>query len=191
MAAAAALLLTPSATTATLLGARTPVPSSRLLRLDVPGDAIALRYPAGRSISITYPANWHVTTRRLDNVTDPHTIAAVTSYLVPKGPHDDCPGTLARGRPPDGVFILVTEILDGASLHRSLPRLGPRPHRFQLPSTGRSGCLPPTSQVFQFRVGNRAFYIWTSVGPRSSAKTRAAAAAVLDRIWIAPYRTKK
>lgn len=171
-----------------LVVSRTPEPAQRLVRFDVPGPSIAFRYPAGRSISFRYPANWHVTSRRLDNVLDPKTVFAVTSYRTPQGPADDCDGTRARGRPDDGAFLLVKEVLDGASLRRSLPRLPAKPRRFRLPTSGRVGCLPPASLLFQFRVSSRAFYVWVSVGPRASAKTRAALAALLDGMWIAPYR---
>jgi hypothetical protein len=87
-----------------------------------------------------------------------------------------------------GVFALVKEVLDGASLRRSLPRLPTKPRPFQLPKSGRAGCLPPASVQYQFRVAQRAFYVWISIGPKASAKTRAAAARLLDGMWIAPYR---
>ncbi len=167
----------------------TPEPAHMLVRFDIRGSSIAFRYPAGRSISFRYPANWYVTTRRLDNVIDPHTLFAVTSYAVPKGPLGDCDGTHARSRPVDGVFALIKEVLDGASLRRSLPRLPTKPRHFQLPKSGRAGCLPPASIQYQFRVAQRAFYVWISIGPKASAKTRAALARLLDGMWIASYRT--
>jgi hypothetical protein len=152
------------------------------------GRSIALRYPSGPSISFTYPANWHVTRYRLDNVLDPKTVFAVTSYRPPQGPPDDCPGSRARGRPADGAFLLVQEELDGASLKRSLPRLSPRPHHFSLPAHEAAGCLPRASRLYQFRVARRAFYVWVSLGPRTSPTTRAAVATLLDGMWIAAYR---
>jgi hypothetical protein len=180
------LVMPAAASTATSL---TPEPAHRLVRFDIRGSSIAFRYPAGRSISFRYPANWHVTTRRLDDVIDPHTLFAVTSYTVPKGPVGDCDGTHARSRPVDGVFVLVKEVLDGASLRRSLPRLPTKPRAFQLPKSGRAGCLAPPSILYQFRVAQRAFYVWISIGPKASAKTRAAVARLLDGMWIASYRT--
>ena len=155
----------------------------------IDGRSIARRFPAGPSIAFRYPANWHLTRRRLDEVLDPHTLFAVSTYKLPRGPLDDCDGTHARGRPADGAFVLVKEVLDGASLRRSLPRLTRRPSRFRLPSRGQAGCLASPSAAFQFRVGKRAFYIWLSVGPRASALTRAALTRLLDGMWIARYAT--
>jgi hypothetical protein len=165
-------------------------PSARTLRFTLDGRSIAGRFPHGTSIAIRYPANWHVTTRRLDNVFDPHTLFAVSTYKVPAGPPDDCDGTRGRGRPGDGAFVLVKEVLDGASLRRSLPRLSTRPRHFRLPTTrtsGQAGCLRPPSVLYEFRVAKRAFYVWLSVGPRASRATRAAMADVLDGMKIARY----
>lgn len=169
--------------------ASTPKPSHRLIRVVIDGRSIARRFPRGPSISFRYPANWQVTTRRLDDVTDPHTLFAVSTYRVPSGPPENCDGTRARGRPNDGAFVLVKEVLDGASLHRSLPRLPTRPSPFRLPMHGRAGCLPPASVQYQFQVGKRAFYVWISIGPRASATTRRALARLLDRMWITRYPT--
>jgi hypothetical protein len=169
--------------------ASTPRPSQRSIRIVIDGRSIARRFPRGPSISFRYPANWHVTTRRLDNVTDPHTLFAASTYQVPSRTLDNCDGTRASGRPRDGAFALMKEVLDGASLRRSLPRLPSRPRQFRLPTRGRAGCLPPASVQYQFRVGKRAFYIWISIGPRASAATRQALARLLDRMWIARYAT--
>ncbi|HJQ52014.1 MAG TPA: hypothetical protein VJ838_16070 [Gaiellaceae bacterium] len=139
--------------------ASTPRPSQRSIRVVIDGRSIARRFPRGPSISFRYPANWHVTMRRLDNVVDPHTLFAVSTYQVPSGHLDDCDGTRANGRPRDGAFVLMKEVLDGASLRRSLPRLPSRPRQFRLPVRGRAGCLPAASVQYQFRVGKRAFYI--------------------------------
>jgi len=122
-------------------------------------------------------------------VLDPRTLFAVSTYPLNKGAVDNCDGTHARGRPSDGVFVLVKEVLDGASLTRSLPRLPARPRGFQLPSRGRAGCLAPPSVAYQFRVGLRAFYVLISVGPTASARTRAATLALLDTMSIARYPT--
>jgi hypothetical protein len=165
----------------------TPEPARSLVRVDIRGTAIASRFPAGRSVSFRYPSNWHVTRRRLDVVTDPRTLFVVSSYAILKGPIDVCDGAHARGRPVDGAFVLVKETLDGASIRRSLPRLRTKPRHFQLPKTGRAGCLPPASVQYQFRVAQRAFYLWTSIGPQASAKTRTAVARLIDGLWIAPY----
>jgi hypothetical protein len=134
-------------------------------------------------VSFAYPADWRVTTRRLDSVIDPHTLFAVSSYPVPPG-RDECDGTRARGRPSGGAFVIVKEVLDSASLRRSLPRLHTKPRSFRLPTSGRSNCLPPTSVVFQFRVGLRAFYVFVSVGPEASRATRGAVVSLLNGMRI-------
>ena len=167
--------------------ASTPAPSRHTARAVIDGRSIARRFPSGPSIAVRYPANWHLTTRRLDNVLDPHTLFAIGNYRLRRGPVDNCDGTRARGRPAGGAFVLVKEVLDGASLHRSLPRLSPRPKRFRLPTEGEAGCLPAPSVAYQFRVAKRAFYVWISVGRRASPQTRAALRRVLDRMWIARY----
>jgi hypothetical protein len=170
--------------------ASTPQPSRHTVRVVIDGRSIARRFPNRPSIVFRYPTNWHVTRRRLDNVLDPHTLFAVSTYKLPSGPRDNCDGTHALGRPADGAFVLVKEVLDGASLRRSLPRLPSRPKRFRLPIHGQAGCLPAASVAHQFRVGKRAFYVWISVGPRASAQTRGALARLLDRMWIARYATR-
>jgi hypothetical protein len=168
----------------------TPEPARSLVRVDIRGTAIASRFPAGRSISFRYPSNWYLTRQRLDVVSDPRTLFAVSSYAILEGPIDACDGTHAPGRPVDGAFVLVKETLDGASLSRSLPRLRTKPRHFQLPKSGRAGCLPPASVQYQFRVAQRAFYVWISIGAKASGKTRAAVARLLDGMWIAPYQTQ-
>ena len=126
--------------------ASTPQPSRHTLRVVIDGRSIARRFPHGPSISFRYPANWHVTRHRLDNVFDPRTLFAVATYRLRHRPVDDCDGTHARGRPADGAFVLVKEVLDGASLRRSLPRLpagqatsGSRPTE-QLAACRRRAC---------------------------------------------------
>jgi hypothetical protein len=114
--------------------------------------SIAQRFPRGPSIVFRYPSNWRVTTRRLDDVLDPHTVFAESTYELNRGLRDDCDGTHARGRASDGVFALVKEVLDEASLRRSLPRLPARPHLFRLPTSGRAGCLAPPSVAYQCRA---------------------------------------
>jgi hypothetical protein len=170
--------------------ASTSQPSRRTLRVVIDGRSIARRFPRGPSISFRYPANWHVTRQRLDNVVDPHTLFAVANYRLPRRPVDQCDGTHARGRPADGAFVLVKEVLDGASLRRSLPRLPVRPTHFRLPRHGAAGCLQAPSVQYQFRVARRAFYVWLSVGRRASAQTRAALTRLLDRMRIARYATQ-
>jgi hypothetical protein len=165
-------------------------PSHQTVRVVIDGRSIARRFPAGPSIVFRYPANWHLARRRLDDVLDPRTLFAVSTYKLPGGPLDDCDGTHARGRPADGVFVLVKEVLDGASLRRSLPRLESRPSHFRLPRAGQAGCLAAPSVAYQFRVGKRAFYVWLSVGLRASAQTRAAVTRLLDRMRIARYATR-
>jgi hypothetical protein len=167
--------------------AATPRPSRHSVRVVIDGRSIARRFPRGPSIAFRYPANWHLTRHRLDNVLDPHTLFAVSTYKLPRGPVDNCDGTHARGRPADGAFALVKEVLDGASLRRSLPRLSNRPKRFRLPTHGTAGCLAPPSFLYEFRIGKRAFYVWLSVGRRTSPQTRAALMRLLDRMWIARY----
>jgi len=167
--------------------ASTPPPSSATVRVVIDGRSIARRFPHGPSVSFHRPANWHVTRRRLDNVLDPRTLFAVSNYRLRRRPLDDCDGTRARGRPADGALVLVKEVLDGASLRRSLPRLSMRPRHLRIPTRGAAGCLPAPSVVDQFRVGKRAFYVWISVGRRASPQTRAALARLLDRMRIARY----
>ena len=167
--------------------ASTSAPSRHTARVVIDGRSIARRFPSGPSIAVRYPANWQLTTRRLDNVLDPHTLFAVGNYRLRRGPVDDCDGSRARGRPADGAFVLLKEVLDGASLRRSLPRLSTRPKRFRLPTEGQAGCLPAPSVAYQFRVARRAFYVWISVGRQASPQTRAALTRVLDRMWIARY----
>ena len=167
--------------------ASTPPPSHHTTRVVIDGRSIARRFPHGPSIVFRYPANWYVTRRRLDNVIDPRTLFAVSTYELPHGTVDDCDGTHARGRPADGAFVLVKEILDGASLRRSLPRLEGRPAQFRLPVRGGAGCLARPSALYQFRVAKRAFYVWLSVGSRASPQTRAALTRLLDRMQIVRY----
>lgn len=167
--------------------ASTPRPSSHTVRVVIDGRSIARRFPPGPSVVFRYPANWYLTRRRIDNVLDPHTLFAVTSYTLPTKGFDDCDGTHARGRPADGAFVLVKEVLDGASLRRSLPRLPTRPRRFRLPIRGQAFCLRPPSVAYQFRVAKRAFYVFISVGPRASAQTRSALTRLLDGMRIARY----
>src|SRR5436309_994539 len=100
-----------------------------LARVTLFGRSIARRYPARPSISFTYPASWHVTTHRLDNVLDPKTLFAVTSYRSPKRAPDDCPGFRSRWRPARGAFERVHASRDGASSQRGLPRLRDKPCR--------------------------------------------------------------
>jgi hypothetical protein len=155
--------------------------------VDPSGRLNGLRLPDAK-ITVSYPFNWYVTTRRLDYVVDPHTLVAVASYVIPSRAGANCDGTDGRGRPADGAFILLKEVLDRTSLRRSLPRLPTRPIRFKVPSGSRAGCLPPYSAVYQFRVASRAFYAYVSVGPRSTKSTRAAVARVLDTMKIALTR---
>ena len=171
----------------TAAAASTPARSRHTVRVVIDGRSIARRFPSGPSLAVRYPASWHLTTRRLDNVVDPRTLFALGTYRLRRGPVDDCDGTRARGRPADGAFVLVKEVLDAASLRRSLPRLGTRPKHFRLPTHGQAGCLEPPSVAYQFRVAKRAFYVWISVGRRASPQTRAALRRALDRMWIARY----
>ena len=64
--------------------ASTPQPSRHTLRVVIDGRSIARRFPHGPSISFRYPANWHVTRQRLDNVLDPHTLFAVATCRLPE-----------------------------------------------------------------------------------------------------------
>jgi hypothetical protein len=175
-----------------LIRGLTPYPAPRRwrgnVRVTIFGRSIALRYPPGPSITVTYPARWHLTRHRPDTVLDPKTLVALTSYRPAPGPPDDCPGSRARGRPANGAFVLVQEELDGASLKRSLPRLRPKPRHLSLPTHGAAGCLPPASRLYQLRVNARAFYVWVSLGPKTSPTTRAAVAALLDGMSIARHR---
>jgi hypothetical protein len=62
-----------------------------------------------------------------------------------------------------------------------------RPRHFRLPTSRGAGCLERPSRLYEFRVGLRAFYVWISVGPRASARTRAALVTLLDGMRIARY----
>lgn len=157
---------------------RSPVPSRGLNGITLPDARISLRYPF----------NWYVTTRRLDYVVDPHTLVTVASYVIPRNPGSNCDGTTARGRPRDGAIVLIKELLDGASLRRSLPRLPPRPRHFHLPMRGRAGCLPAASAVFDFKTARRAFYVYVSIGPEAPSGIRHAVERLLDTMSIAPHR---
>lgn len=78
----------------------TPRPRARTLRFVIDGRSVARRFPDGTSIAFRYPANWDVTTRRLDVVLDPHTLFAVSTYKLPIGPrHDATAHTVADARP--------------------------------------------------------------------------------------------
>src|SRR5439155_22014229 len=109
-------------------------------------------------------------------------------HCLPSGT-EACDGRQARRRPADGAFVRVKEALDAASIRRSLQRLPSRPRHFRLPTRGRSGCLPPASLLYEFRVAKRAFYVWVSVGRRASPQTRAALRRLLDGLRIARYAT--
>jgi hypothetical protein len=150
-------------------------------------SAASLSFYTRANVSFRYPADWHVTTRRLDQVIDPRTLFAVASYVVPKGPPDTghVPG-YARGLRASGVFILVTEVLDHASLARILPRLHQKPRHFVIPMANSGGCLRCPGTTFQFRARSRAFYIYATIGPEASARTRRAAQAVLDSLIVSP-----
>ena len=138
------------------------------------------------NVSVRYPSSWHLRTQRLDQVTDPHTLFVVSSYVVPKGPRDTTHVQgYARGLSSNGAFILVTEILDGASLRWSLPRLHPKPRHFVIPRQGSGGCLRCPSIIFQFRAESRAFYVFVTIGPKASTRAREAAQAVLDSLAVA------
>src|SRR5690349_8346403 len=117
--------------------------ATALLAGAVPAVGANARWFRSDDIAFRYPAGWHVTTRRLDYVLDPHTVAAVSSYAIPAGPRDNCDGTHARGRPLDGAFVLIKEVRDGASRRLGLRRLRAKPRNYALPRAGRAGCLPP------------------------------------------------
>ena len=150
-------------------------------------SAPSLRLYSRANVSFRYPAAWHVTTRRLDQVTDPRTLFAVASYVVPKGATDTyhVPG-YARGLPVNGAFVLVAEVLDHSSLVIVLPRLQQRPRHFVLPTKNSGGCLRCASTTFQFRAGLRAFYAYATIGPKASPRTRKAAQAVLNSLIVSP-----
>ena len=66
----------------------------------IAGRSIARRFPSGPSIAVRYPATWHLARHRLDNVVDPHTLFAPSTYRIARRPFDDCDGTTpGAGRP--------------------------------------------------------------------------------------------
>jgi hypothetical protein len=168
-----------AATTAAVLDASTSnsEPSQSLERFIVPHARM----------SVSYPANWHISTKRLNGVIDPVTRFTVTSFPLRQskpGP-GFCAPTLAKQWPPNGAYVQVTEELDGASLKKMLRRVPPRPKRFTLATSGAGGlCTEPVSGQLMFHQLGRAFYIYYGVGSRASTRTRRAVAAILDSLHI-------
>ncbi len=138
-------------------------------------------------MSLDYPANWHISTKRLNGVIDPVTRFTVTSFALrqSKPGRDFCARTLGKQWPSSGAYVQVTEELDGASLKTMLRRVPPRPKRFALASSGAGGlCIRPVSgQLMSHQLG-RAFYIYYGVGSKASTRTRQAIMAILDSLRI-------
>ncbi|MFL5953125.1 MAG: hypothetical protein ACJ76I_03345 [Gaiellaceae bacterium] len=140
-------------------------------------------------MSLEYPANWHITTRRLNGVIDPVTRFTVTSFTLrqSKPDADFCARTLGKQWPSNGAYVQVTEELDGASLKKMLRRVPPRPKRFSLASSGAGGlCTRPVSGQLMFHQLGRAFYIYYGVGSKASTPTRHAIVAILESLRISP-----
>jgi hypothetical protein len=138
-------------------------------------------------MSLDYPANWHISTRRLNGVIDPVTRFTVTSFPLrqSKPDPDFCARTLGKQRPSNGAYVQVTEELDGASLKKMLRRVPPRPKRFTFASSGAGGlCTGPVSGQLMFHQLGRAFYIYYGVGSKASTRTRQAIVAILDSLRI-------
>ncbi len=152
-------------------------PSWARTRFDVPGA----------SMSLSYPLNWHISTRRLTGVIDPVTRFTVTSFPFRQSRPDTdfCARTLARRWPANGAYVQVAEELDGASLRKMLSRVPPRPRHFTLARSGAGGlCTGPVSGQLTFRERGRAFYVYYGVGRKASPATRCAVVAVLDSLRI-------
>lgn len=142
-------------------------------------------------LSFVLPAGWHVTFERINGVLDPVTLFTAATFPLRPQPSSTglCSRTLRRAWRADGAYVHLTEERDGASRKRMLRRVPLRPRHFRLDARGAGGlCTPPNSGELAFQEGGRAFYLFYGFGPKVSRATRAAAAALLDGMRIAPRR---
>src|SRR5207245_3658684 len=100
-----------------------------------------------------------------------------------------CSRALQRAWRSNGAYVQLAEERDGASLHRMLPRVQPRPKHFMLDARGQGGlCTPADSGGLAFKHGGRAFYVSYGIGRTASRAVRARAVALLDSMKIAPRK---
>jgi len=144
-----------------------------------------------RGVTFRVPRAWHLTAGRINGVVDPVTVFTVTTFTLSAGatPTGICAPALQRAWRADGGYVQLTEERDGASRKRMLRRVEQRPRHFELNARGGGGlCTPPNSGEIVFQQHSRAFYVLYGFGLDASAKARAAAAALLDTMRIAPRR---
>lgn len=138
-------------------------------------------------ISVAYPSNWQMRSKRLNGVVGPITRFTVTSFpLRQSRPDPDfCARTLNDQWPATGVWMQLTEELDGASLKRLLRRVPPRPRRFRLLRSGAGGlCTRAVSGQLTFHERGRAFYLYYGVGTGASAASRRALVALFNSLRV-------
>jgi len=135
------------------------------------------------------PTGWHLTFGRINGVVDPVTVFTVSTFRLRSARVSSglCAAALQRAWRPDGAYVQLAEERDGASRKLMLRRVPPRPKHFRLNAQGGGGlCTPPDSGELVFQEKERAFYVYYGFGPKASSKVRAAAAALLDGMRIAP-----
>lgn len=140
-------------------------------------------------ISVQVPKGWRVTLGRLNDVIDPVTVFTASTFRIrpARTPSGVCSPALQRAWRSNGAYVQLTEERDGASLHRMLPRVQPRPKHFVLDARGQGGlCTPADSGELFFKQGGRAFYVFYGIGRTASNAVRTRAVALLDSMKIAP-----
>ena len=144
-------------------------------------------------VSIFVPGRWHMTYERVNGVGDPVTLFTASTFPLRVGPADQagatglCSKALQRAWRPDGAYVQLAEVRDGASRRLMLGRVPKRPRHFKLTASGWGGlCTPPNSGEIQFQERGRAFYVFYGIGAKASRATHAEAAALLDSLRIAP-----
>jgi hypothetical protein len=153
-------------------------------------SAAAARDFDRHGISFSYPADWHLTTKPLSNVTSPTYRFAVATFVPRRTPADKgpCLAGIARQRGAKGAYAYLLEdtTLPRRYLHRFPPR---RPGLFHLPARGQqSVCDGRWSRWIPFRQAGRAFYLGVSVGPKASPETRAELRRILADLEIGRLR---
>lgn len=161
------------------------------------GDARRVSLPQ-HALSFSVPRSWHLTYERVNGVVDPVTIFNATTFPLRLRPTDQagrsgvCSKTLQRAWRPDGAYVQLSEVRDGASRKRMLRRVQRRPRHFELTARGAGGlCTPPNSGQIAFQERGRAFYVYYGIGPKASPATRADAVALLDSLRIAPTARRR
>lgn len=154
---------------------------AKLVSLDDPAAGISIRYPAG----------WDATTRPLTVVAWPPQRLAIASYPLPGGELDrDCaPVTAIEAMPPDGVFVFLFEYTqpDPAGEVGGVPRVAPRPDRFQLEEQAfaRYECFGE-SYLIRFSDRGWAFQAHILFGAEAGERRRTEALAVLESLRVEP-----